>query len=139
MSTRSPPPPAPDPSAKLPPLAHHDGDGKTLPSLSSITGSQAPFRSDHPADHAAMAPSNWSPASLNATIPYRQPSQQPSRADSPATMDLDGSNSVTSANSPDRQHEGTPSSVNLDDPDVRLAAEALGDLRAGMYRAYTNP
>jgi hypothetical protein len=137
MSTRSPPPPAPDPSTKLPPLAHHDGDGKTLPSLSSITGSQppVPFRSDRPADHAAMAPSNWSPASLNATMPYRQPPQQPSRADSPATMDLDGSNSVTSvtsANSPDRQHEGTPSSVNLDDPDVRLAAEALGDLRAGM-------
>lgn len=53
------------------------------------------------------------------------------RSDSPATtMDLDGSNSVTSAPSPDRYNSNN--SVNLDDPDVRLAAEALGDLRAGM-------
>jgi hypothetical protein len=27
---------------------------------------------------------------------------------------------------------GRASSVSLDDPDVRMAAEALGDLRAGM-------
>jgi hypothetical protein len=47
-------------------------------------------------------------------------------------MDFDiGSNSVNSAASPDRYGDGRAPSVNLDDPDVRLAAEALGDLRAG--------
>jgi hypothetical protein len=47
-------------------------------------------------------------------------------------MELDASsNSVISAASPDRTHELRASSVSLDDPDVRLAAEALGDLRAG--------
>ena len=47
-------------------------------------------------------------------------------------MDLDtGSNSVAGTASPDRYLDGRAPSVNLDDPDVRLAAEALGDLRAG--------
>ncbi|KOS16993.1 Clock-controlled protein 8 [Escovopsis weberi] len=54
--------------------------------------------------------------------------------DSPAVtpMDTDGASRAGSASSPDRPYEGTPtpSSVTLDDPDVRLAAEALGDLRA---------
>lgn len=49
-------------------------------------------------------------------------------------MDMDGAASVASAASPspDRIYDGTPtpSSLTLDDPDVRLAAEALGDLRA---------
>ncbi|KAI8625585.1 transcription factor Opi1 [Xylariaceae sp. FL1651] len=35
-----------------------------------------------------------------------------------------------SAASPDRFQDGRSSSVSLDDPDVRMAAEALGDLRA---------
>ncbi|KAI1263690.1 transcription factor Opi1 [Xylariaceae sp. FL1019] len=38
--------------------------------------------------------------------------------------------SVSSVASPERYHDGTVSSVSLDDPDVRMAAEALGDLRA---------
>ena len=45
-------------------------------------------------------------------------------------IDSNGSlngNGIFSAASP-----GRAGSVNLDDPDVRLAAEALGDLRAGM-------
>ncbi|KAI0535172.1 transcription factor Opi1-domain-containing protein [Xylaria digitata] len=55
-------------------------------------------------------------------------------------MDTDtSSNSAGSANgthttmtsaSPDRFYDGRASSVSLDDPDVRMAAEALGDLRA---------
>jgi hypothetical protein len=36
-----------------------------------------------------------------------------------------------SAVSPDGRLDGRAGSVNIDDPDVRLAAEALGDLRAG--------
>ncbi|KAI1127861.1 transcription factor Opi1-domain-containing protein [Nemania abortiva] len=38
--------------------------------------------------------------------------------------------SVPSSASPDRFPDGRASSVSLDDPDVRMAAEALGDLRA---------
>ncbi|KAI1505824.1 transcription factor Opi1 [Biscogniauxia marginata] len=46
-------------------------------------------------------------------------------------MDIDtSSNSGVSAASPDRFQDGRASSVSLDDPDVRMAAEALGDLRA---------
>ncbi|KAI0509009.1 transcription factor Opi1-domain-containing protein [Xylaria bambusicola] len=46
-------------------------------------------------------------------------------------MDVDTSSSGTvSSASPDRFHDGRASSVSLDDPDVRMAAEALGDLRA---------
>ncbi|KAJ4158125.1 uncharacterized protein LMH87_008665 [Akanthomyces muscarius] len=128
-SMGSPPlPPAPDYSARLPPLASHD-NSRTLPSLSSIAGPQH-HRHDMSIDHAAMAPSNWAPQANAMT--YRQPPHQPSRAQSPVTVngDFDGENSVTSEASPDHQKEGTPTSLTLDDPDVRLAAEALGDLRA---------
>ncbi|KAI1362941.1 transcription factor Opi1-domain-containing protein [Xylaria arbuscula] len=46
-------------------------------------------------------------------------------------MDGDtSSSSAMSTASPDRFHDGRASSVSLDDPDVRMAAEALGDLRA---------
>ncbi|KAM3540200.1 hypothetical protein ARSEF1564_006892 [Beauveria bassiana] len=119
-------PPAPDYSAKLPPLANHD-NSRTLPSLSSIAGPQH-HRHILSLDHSAMAPSNWTPQANNMS--YRQPPPQPSRAHSPANADFDGTNSVTSDTTPEHQKEGTPTSLTLDDPDVRLAAEALGDLRA---------
>lgn len=49
-------------------------------------------------------------------------------------MDIDTrSNSVVSMASTEGPLEGRSGSVTLDDPDVRLAAEALGDLRAGMH------
>lgn len=81
-------------------------------------------------NHASPPPPPHWP-SLNGSLAYRQPHNPTAhRADSPATMDLDGSNSVTSgAPSPDRHSSNN--SLNVDDPDVRLAAEALGDLRAG--------
>ncbi|KAJ0334007.1 hypothetical protein COL5a_000048 [Colletotrichum fioriniae] len=51
-------------------------------------------------------------------------------------MDLDVvSNSAMSAASPDRFYEGRAASVSLDDPDVRMAAEALGDLRADFINS----
>lgn len=62
-------------------------------------------------------------------MPFRQ--MRPVQIDSQAAMEVD-SNSAANTPSPDTQKEGTPSSITLDDPDVRLAAEALGDLRAGM-------
>ncbi|KAK5993901.1 Transcription factor ccg-8 [Cladobotryum mycophilum] len=129
------------PTDRLPPLNthhhhnhphhhyHHDSnDNKMLPSLSSITSDIA-MRGDMSFDHPpTLPPPHWS-SSQNT---YRGPPMYP--PDSPATtvMDMDGAASVMSAPSPDRHHEGTPtpSSLTLDDPDVRLAAEALGDLRA---------
>ncbi|KAF9877209.1 hypothetical protein CkaCkLH20_05475 [Colletotrichum karsti] len=51
-------------------------------------------------------------------------------------MDLDiSNNSAMSAASPDRYYEGRAASVSLDDPDVRMAAEALGDLRADFINS----
>ncbi|GAB0137023.1 hypothetical protein EsDP_00005306 [Epichloe bromicola] len=128
----SPPPDFDTLSTRLPPLAHHDND-KMLPSISSVTGVH-PLRGEAMRDDLNRQPShqpfhNWSP--LNGPLAYRQPPppMNSHRSDSPATtMDLDGSNSVTSAPSPDRYSSNN--SVNIDDPDVRLAAEALGDLRA---------
>lgn len=45
---------------------------------------------------------------------------------SSSTMDVDGANS-------DSRSRRAGSVLSMDDPDVRLAAEALGDLRAGKY------
>lgn len=120
------------PTTELPPpLAqppHNEHDIK-LPSLSSITGGHCPR-----GDIAMGVPtSHWPP--LNPLPAYHAPGPQHFQAiDSPARMDLDtSSNSVASAASPDRFLDGRASSVSLDDPDVRLAAEALGDLRAGRF------
>ncbi|KAF5580211.1 clock-controlled 8 (ccg-8) [Fusarium pseudoanthophilum] len=102
----------------LPPLARFDADNDTkLPPLSSLTSEMA------------MEPTKtWLPFH---PIPY--PPVHAHSIDSPTRMDLDGSsNSVVSAASPDALLDARAGSVSLDDPDVRLAAEALGDLRAGM-------
>ncbi|KAK6212223.1 hypothetical protein QIS74_10177 [Colletotrichum tabaci] len=73
--------------------------------------------------------------SLNPLTTYYTPSHAQS-ADSPARMDLDvSSNAAMSAASPDRFYEGRAASVSLDDPDVRMAAEALGDLRADFINS----
>ncbi|KAL7934114.1 Opi1 domain-containing protein [Trichoderma chlorosporum] len=134
--------PSPSDNDRLPPLVHHDSDSRILPSLSSITGDVAMRGDDQhrPPQHLHALPNpplhqNHWPSSFNASLnSYRQP--PPFHApDSPATiMDMDGAASVASAASPspDRIYDGTPtpSSLTLDDPDVRLAAEALGDLRA---------
>ncbi|KAM4066377.1 transcription factor [Hirsutella rhossiliensis] len=111
------PPPDIDPlPTKLPPLKSHDRD-TMLPSLSSLT-----------ADVPPPPPSNW--PTLNSPLAYRPPQSLAYQVDSPATMDLDASSVVSTATS-DRQFDGASNTgLTLDDPDVRLAAEALGDLRA---------
>lgn len=122
------------PTTDLPPIQPasalgHD-NGNTLPSLSSVTGSQ----SFQPPSQLADPPSTSQPPPAPGSWPVqaRRDSLQTRSAESPARMDLEtSSNSVASAASPD-YFDGRASSVNLDDPDVRLAAEALGDLRAGM-------
>ncbi|KJZ73957.1 hypothetical protein HIM_06625 [Hirsutella minnesotensis 3608] len=116
----SPPPDIDSLPTKLPPLKNHDCDMK-LPSLSSLTAEVM-------SDASPPPPPQW--PTLNSPLAYRPPQSSVSQADSPATMDLDASSVVSTAAS-DRQYDGASSSgVTLDDPDVRLAAEALGDLRA---------
>lgn len=126
------------PSTELPPIqppsAHNQADN-TLPSLATLTGSHQPRRfPSQPPDsnsfgHLSANISPW--PSLNPLSSYYAPSHAHA-AESPARMDVDASSSsAMSAASPDCFHDGRASSVSLDDPDVRLAAEALGDLRAG--------
>lgn len=144
----------------LPAAKHNDNVGHNLPSLSSVTGpppprftpivaqSQPIEAQQHQHQHhqpqsqpqsttsslkrsstTTVPLTHW--PSLNPLTTYYTPSHAQS-ADSPARMDLDVvSNSAMSAASPDRFYEGRAASVSLDDPDVRMAAEALGDLRAG--------
>ncbi|WYZ38147.1 hypothetical protein EsH8_III_000061 [Colletotrichum jinshuiense] len=132
----------------LPAVKHNDNVGHNLPSLSSVTGPPpprfAPPTPSQPAEPQQPPPSltrasttvpltNW--PSLNPLTTYYTPSHAQS-ADSPARMDLDViSNSAMSAASPDRFYEGRAASVSLDDPDVRMAAEALGDLRADFINS----
>jgi len=54
------------------------------------------------------------------------PKSRPSYADSPSTMDMD---------TPDSRGRRGGSVLSIDDPDVRLAAEALGDLRADFIQS----
>lgn len=118
------PVPAPALPAKALSTAQHDRN-VMLPPLSTVTRGHGMGSDNHAFQQSASTPSwpAFSPAVFAPQI----------KTDSPSTMDLDtGSNSIYSAASPDRYGDGRAPSVNLDDPDVRLAAEALGDLRAGM-------
>ncbi|ORY72175.1 transcription factor Opi1-domain-containing protein [Pseudomassariella vexata] len=133
-----------------------------LPSLSALTASSAPLYPtssyshqprqlySHPPEPtyapppppaAAVSPAPPQPQhwpSLNPLTAYYTPSHVQS-ADSPMRMDVDSnSNSGVSASSPERFSDGRASSVSLDDPDVRLAAEALGDLRADFVSSPPN-
>ncbi|KAJ4135173.1 transcriptional regulator opi1 [Fusarium equiseti] len=111
--------PTSDPSTYLPPLARVADNDIKLPSISSLRS-----------EMALEPPRAWGP------LPPMPPNHAPmplglQSIDSPTRMDLDASsNSVVSAASPDRLLDARAGSVSLDDPDVRLAAEALGDLRA---------
>ncbi|CAK7244534.1 MAG: transcriptional regulator opi1 [Sporothrix thermara] len=128
-----------------------DARHKPLPSISSVTGSVAGSVTGSVAGSVASSatsvttidtpevapysPSHW--PSLNPLTAYYTPGHaQASAADSPLRMDVDNNSTSTSTNtgptgtaSPD-QFSVRASSVSLEDPDVRMAAEALGDLRA---------
>lgn len=111
---------------------------RTLPPISSLTQeSDHHFRSVEPPDHAhpplnhlriEEPPPFW--PSANPLTAYYQPtgshvsplSKTNMSADSPTAMDLDTDS---------RGRRGC-SVLSMDDPDVRMAAEALGDLRAGI-------
>lgn len=130
------------PSTELAPIqlsAHNDSSVSSLPSLSTLTGTS----SRRYTASSATSDTSYSEApepvarvqhwpSLNPLTAYYTPSHAQG-AESPARMDLDlaAGNGTIGTASPDRWQEGRASSVSLDDPDVRMAAEALGDLRAG--------
>ena len=126
--------PFPDaPTTELPPIQSHSdkfgfASNHTLPSLSSVTGVPPPpplppvqRRQPEPIKH-------W--PSLNPLTAFYTPSHvQP--AEPPQHVDR-----RLSPTSPDRSYEHRSGSVSLDDPAVRAAAEALGELRAGMSMHY---
>lgn len=131
------------PSAELAPLqlnAHENSVG-SLPSLAYLTGTAAANSSRRFAAPSATSDPSQSPPPLR---PRGWPTGNPysvyytgghgHTADSPARMDSDTMNNGML--SPDAV-EARASSVSLDDPDVRMAAEALGDLKAGKYERVT--
>lgn len=122
------PPPPPTPSQPIEPHHRHQHQHQHQPQPQLQPKQPPPALAR--ASTATVPLTHW--PSLNPFTTYYTPSHaQP--ADSSARMDLDvSSNSAMSAASPDRYYEGRAASVSLDDPDVRMAAEALGDLRAGM-------
>lgn len=99
--------------------------------MSSVTGDQTlAIRSDMSQVVGQPAAPSWL---ATAPITMPMPPPQTHQMDISRPMDLDrGSHTMTGTVSPDARTEGRAGSVNLnlDDPDVRLAAEALGDLRA---------
>lgn len=129
-----------------------------LAASATSSSSQAPLARSPPAGTAAntttesssYAPPQQRPPiahwpSLNPFTAYYAPSYvqsaAPAAADSPSSsnkIDIEmngaagGGAPAPNPASPDRFLDGRSSSVSLDDPDVRLAAEALGDLKAGM-------
>ncbi|KAJ2894114.1 hypothetical protein MKZ38_007927 [Zalerion maritima] len=124
----SPKYPFPDVSGNaLPPIQHLAHHESYLPSLSSVTGPNlyrdSPSSSDHPKSTVSSptpTANHW--PSMNPLTQFYTPShlQQSSPSESSSgRMEVD---------SPRESRRGN--SVSLDDPDVRMAAEALGDLRA---------
>jgi hypothetical protein len=109
------------------PQTHHE---RTLPPLSPPAVEKV-HRPAEVVDHSYQ-PTHW--PSSNPLSAYYQPSALESSptsrstagVGSPSTMDIDGANS-------DSRSRRAGSVLSMDDPDVRLAAEALGDLRAGEY------
>ncbi|KAK3373213.1 transcription factor Opi1-domain-containing protein [Lasiosphaeria ovina] len=133
------------PAAELPPIQlQHDKTAlgshqTTLPSLSSVTGGQSqrfpPLQPSpeplHAAPAALLQPVRHWP-SLNPFTAYYSPSYaQP--AETPQRMDPEHY-----ATPPSRNYGRRAGSVSLDDPDVRLAAEALGELRADFTSTTLN-
>ena len=113
------------PTADPPPnqSIHHE---RTLPPLPSVSADTR-YRSEEPF-------TNW-PSSNPLTAYYQPgPSQLSPKTgpaagvDSPSRMDVD---------TPDSRGRRGGSVLSMDDPDVRLAAEALGDLRAGMLQPWS--
>lgn len=131
------------PSTELAPLQlnAHENSVSSLPSLAYLTGASATAASLRfgPSSANNDDKSYSPPPSRVRTWPTGNPYSayytggHGHSADSPARMDIDSlSNGTRGPLSPD-VIGCRPSSVSLDDPDVRMAAEALGDLKAGEF------
>ncbi|KAI0167826.1 transcription factor Opi1-domain-containing protein [Pestalotiopsis sp. NC0098] len=143
------------PKTELPPLKlkngyYNESKDNTLPSLSLLTVSspkssyispppttQVPTRLTTfppppnyapPPPPVQLQPTHW--PSLNPYTAYYTPSHAEGQSDPLRMESASPGNSALSAASPETVDNERSSSVSLDDPDVRLAAEALGDLRA---------
>lgn len=109
-----------------PPRENSMGAPESLPPLSEVTGPQPhvalpnPPEPSHPAPFAK--PTNHWP-SLNPFTTYYTPSYLDPAESSPSMGSERGSS-----------RRGT--SVSLDDPDVRIAAEALGQMRTGALQIH---
>ncbi|CAN8096016.1 unnamed protein product [Discula destructiva] len=109
-----------------------------LPSLASLTAPPSASSPSNLARVSTRSDTSYSPPprprgwpSGNPYSAYYTPGHGQS-ADSPARMDTDStSNGTRGPLSPDTMG-GRASSVSLDDPDVKMAAEALGDLKANF-------
>ncbi|KAK3686154.1 transcription factor Opi1-domain-containing protein [Podospora appendiculata] len=116
------------PSTELPPIQTpgeriSSPSNQTLPSLSTVTRGQPSHFTPHQQQQQFQPEQHW--PSLNPFTAYYSPSHvQP-----PSLRYLDGDSSVAS---PERPYERRGTSVSLDDPDVRIAAQALGDLKADL-------
>lgn len=138
---------APSPTApsttttELPPIhlhaSHHDASQNTLPSISSVTGSQSSQSQSRYGSTAASSVTSPSYSDISSTNYW--PSANPYSAyysqeeEPPTTMEAE-----PTAPAKPSSDSGRASSVSLDDPDVRLAAEALGDLRADFLSSPPN-
>ena len=115
-SLHLPPVPTVDPSQSH--QFHHE---RKLPPLPA-----APTETDHRTEQLVEHQFTW--PSQNPLTAYYQPgpsalSPKAKSVDSPSAMDVD---------TPDSRSRRGGSVLSMDDPDVRIAAEALGDLRAGQ-------
>jgi hypothetical protein len=103
-----------------PPQIYHE---RILPPLPPAPA-EPNFRPDPPGEHQFTWPSQ------NPLTAYYQPGPS---ALSPKTRSMD-SPTAMEVDTPDSRSRRGGSVLSIDDPDVRLAAEALGDLRAGWFR-----
>lgn len=137
------------PTTELAPIQPHADHAATsnnhLPSLSTLSSlaasqprSSTPSQPSEPSySPPPVRSNNW--PSLNHLTTYYTPSHV-TNADAQNKMDVDAvsSGSNMSTASPDRSHTGARvSKVGVEDPDVLIAAEALGELRAGTFEPPT--
>lgn len=120
------------PSTDIPDFRHE----RTLPPLPLKSPWTSLDKQHRQADalEPRILPSPW--PSSNPLTSYYQPTpahaspmtKACAMADSPGGMDIDVA-------TPDNRSRRGGSVLSIDDPDVRIAAEALGDLRAGAQNA----
>lgn len=127
------------PSNELAPLQLNpssDHGVSSLPSLAYLTGPPT-SGSLRFSTSTGASDTSFSPPSRSRPWPSGNPysayytGNNAQSAGSPAKMDLDSLSSGTRGPLSPEPVGGRASSVSLDDPDVRMAAEALGDLKAG--------